>query len=180
MKHLLSKPITLIIIVVVVVLSFFFFRSESVEVPQKQEEKVQNFVDCVAAGNDILESYPAQCVHEGKTFVQQLRTDVSVEEAQGLIEKNSGSENFVILDVRTPKEFQGGHIEGATNMDFRSDSFEEMLETLDRQATYLVYCGSGMRSESASELMSVLEFGNVNNMVGGISAWEQAGYEVKK
>ena len=45
----------------------------------------------------------------------------------------------VILDIRTPKEFQAGHLKGATNIDFLADGFADRLAKLDREKPYVVY-----------------------------------------
>ena len=45
----------------------------------------------------------------------------------------------VVLDIRTPEEFKGGHLEGARNVDFMADDFSEKLAKLDRDKPYVVY-----------------------------------------
>lgn len=83
--------------------------------------------------------------------------------------------NLVILDVRTPKEFDQGHIEKAINIDFYSSSFKKDLSRLDRKKSYLVYCRSGNRSMQALKIMKELGFGKVASMTGGIIKWQNAG-----
>lgn len=81
----------------------------------------------------------------------------------------------VILDVRTSEEFMTGHIEGAQNIDFQSGSFESQIASLDKNATYAVYCRSGNRSGQASAIMHDAGFHNVYNLNGGIIDWTNAG-----
>ena len=50
----------------------------------------------------------------------QIYGDIAPKEANELIMKRSGDEDFMILDVRTPEEFSGGHIDGAIIIDFRA------------------------------------------------------------
>lgn len=104
--------------------------------------------------------------------------DLSVEDAFDLVESLAGDPDFVILDVRTPGEFASGHLENAANVDFYSPDFLDQLDELDRRAIYLVYCRSGGRSGSAHDEMASLGFATVYNMLGGITAWEDAGYPV--
>lgn len=80
--------------------------------------------------------------------------------------------NVVILDVRTADEFKDGYIPKAINLDVNGANFKEQLQKLDKTKTYLVYCRSGMRSAKASDIMCQLEFGNVNNLLGGYSGWQ--------
>jgi len=96
--------------------------------------------------------------------------DISVDEAKDLIDRNTNSTEFVILDVRTPSEYAQGHIAGAVNLDYYA-SFENSLFALDKNKTYLGYCRSGNRSVSASQLMVDNGFTSIYNMLGGINVW---------
>ena len=80
------------------------------------------------------------------------------------------NKNGVLLDVRTPDEFNAGHIEGAINLDIFSPSFRDAIEDLEKDKEYFVYCRSGNRSAQACMLMSELGYQS-NNLQGGISAW---------
>ncbi len=82
---------------------------------------------------------------------------------------------LVVLDVRTPEEFAGGHLAGATNIDFYAPDFRTRLDALDKDVPYLVYCRSGNRSAQAVDLMRDLGFSQVYDVQGGILAWTAAG-----
>ncbi|CAN2175971.1 PspE Rhodanese-related sulfurtransferase [Candidatus Nanopelagicaceae bacterium] len=81
----------------------------------------------------------------------------------------------VTVDVRTPGEFMTGHIQGAQNIDFESGNFENEISTLDKEATYAVYCRSGNRSGQAVAIMHDAGFHNVYNLNGGIIDWTNSG-----
>ena len=81
----------------------------------------------------------------------------------------------ITLDVRTPGEFAEGYIEGARLIDFQSGNFENEIATLDKNATYAVYCRSGNRSSQAVKVMQDAGFTNVFNMNGGVIDWANAG-----
>jgi rhodanese-related sulfurtransferase len=66
-----------------------------------------------------------------------------------------------VIDVRTASEFAEGHVQGARNLDIQNGDFENALETLDKDATYNVYCRSGRRSAVAVEMMRNAGFTNV-------------------
>lgn len=70
-------------------------------------------------------------------------------EAFKFIQINSENLDFVILDIRTPEEFESGHIEGAINIDYHSDTFVKDLDKLDKDKSYLVYCRAWRRSSDA-------------------------------
>ena len=81
----------------------------------------------------------------------------------------------ITLDVRTPGEFAEGHIEGAQLIDFQSGNFENEISSLDKNATYAVYCRSGNRSGQAVKVMHDAGFHNVYNLNGGVVDWASAG-----
>ena len=110
----------------------------------------------------------------------QIIEDITPQEAFALIQNNQNNPDFAIIDVRTPEEFAGEHIENAINIDFRSESFWDELNKLDKNKTYLVYCRSGVRSGNALDIMAELNFREAYNMSGGIIAWKAEGLPTTK
>ena len=106
--------------------------------------------------------------------------DITPQEAFALIQNNQNNPDFVIIDVRTPAEFAGEHIENATNIDFYSEAFRDELNKLDKNKTYLIYCRSGGRSGSALDIMAELNFKEAYNMLGGINLWKTEGFPTVK
>lgn len=84
----------------------------------------------------------------------------------------AASPEAVILDVRTPMEFQQGHIKGSVLLDFYSRTIQADIDALDKTKEYLVYCRSGARSANACSYMAQSGFAKVTNMAGGIMMWE--------
>ena len=103
----------------------------------------------------------------------QIIKDITLEEAFALMEDNRYDENFVIIDVRTPEEYAGGHIEKAINLDYNSETFADELDQLDKEKTYLIYSQTDQRSGEALDMMAELGFREVYNMLGGIVQWEE-------
>lgn len=89
------------------------------------------------------------------------------------------SEKPVLLDVRTPREFQSGTIKGSKNIDFNSPDFEKEIAKLDKSKTYLVYCRSGNRSGQALPVLEKLNLSKLYHLDGGIKAWQAAGNPVE-
>lgn len=86
--------------------------------------------------------------------------------------------NLTILDVRTQSEYDEGHLENAvlipvTELESRVD---EILQYRDTEI--IVYCKAGGRSAQASIILDSNNFTKVFNVIGGITAWESAGYPV--
>ena len=98
-------------------------------------------------------------------------SDLSVTEFSAKI----AEAGVITLDVRTPGEFAEGYIQGARLIDFQSGNFENEIATLDKNATYAVYCRSGNRSGQAVKVMQDAGFTNVFNMNGGVIDWANAG-----
>jgi phage shock protein E len=103
--------------------------------------------------------------------------NITVEEAAKIVATDT---NVVVLDIRTPKEFQAGHIKGATNINFRDKEFAKQIETLDKSKTYIIHCQGGGRSGQACDQIKTLDFKNVLHMNQGFGAWEKAGKPVQK
>jgi len=78
--------------------------------------------------------------------------------------------NAVILDVRTSKEFSGGAIEGATNINV--DDLRENLQNLDKNKVYAIYCQVGLRGYLANRIMRNNGFRAVN-LNGGYNLWSK-------
>lgn len=109
----------------------------------------------------------------GADSVKSTFQSISVVEAVAMIAR--ASDNFTVLDVRTPEEFAVEHLTNAVNIDYESPDFAEKIKSLDKGKDYLVYCRSGRRSAAASEIMANNGFSGVFNMLGGINAWKEAG-----
>jgi phage shock protein E len=85
----------------------------------------------------------AGCSGSSTTAVQK----VDAAKAVGMLDSR------VVVDVRTPAEYAAGHIAGAQNIDVEAADFGSKISTLDKEASYLVYCRSGRRSAIAAEEM---------------------------
>jgi rhodanese-related sulfurtransferase len=71
--------------------------------------------------------------------------------------KMAADPNNVILDVRTRKEFQAGHLPKAVNIDVNAADFDDRIKALDKDKTYLVHCAAGIRSAKACEKLGQLQ-----------------------
>lgn len=106
----------------------------------------------------------------------QTRKDVDPVEAKKMIDKGQ----VVVIDVRTPGEWDGGHLKNAKLIDISGATFEQQIAKLDKSKTYVVYCAVGGRSSRAATLMAEKGFKTVYNMVGGYNKWSALGYPTTK
>ncbi|MFT5859626.1 MAG: rhodanese-related sulfurtransferase [Flavobacteriaceae bacterium] len=77
----------------------------------------------------------------------------------------------VLIDVRTPREYNGGKIGHAQNINFNDASFKEDMNKLDKDTLTLIYCQSGGRSGKALDQMREMGFTNVRELEGGYGNW---------
>lgn len=80
---------------------------------------------------------------------------------------------IIYLDVRTPGEITSGKIPNAKEIDVTGGQFTTRLTALPKDATYVVYCRSGLRSAKACRMMAEQGFTNLYNLKGGYQAWSK-------
>lgn len=102
---------------------------------------------------------------------------LSLEEYETLM---ANTKKLQLVDVRTPEEFQAGHITDAVMIDFKSADFREQVKALKKRKPVAVYCKSGNRSGQAFAILQEMGFKKIYDLEGGITAWIAAGKEVKK
>lgn len=86
---------------------------------------------------------------------------------------------IIVLDIRTPEEFEKAHINGAINLDYFSPRFFDSLIQLNKNKKYLLYCRSGGRSRRALSIIEEAGLTNVLHLDGGIKGWIKQGLLVK-
>ncbi|MEM1540740.1 MAG: rhodanese-like domain-containing protein [Candidatus Bathyarchaeia archaeon] len=101
--------------------------------------------------------------------------DISVDAAYKMIKKAQVS---LVLDVRNQSEYNLGHLYGAVLIPVYEleDRISEIQEHMNDPI--IVYCKAGSRSQIASEILASRGFTKVYNMLGGITAWMEAGYPI--
>jgi len=100
---------------------------------------------------------------------------------EALLEKmSSGGADLVVLDVRTAKEFDQGHVPGAVNISH--DELESRLAEIEsmRGAEVVVYCRSGRRAEIALDLLAKAGFERLYHLEGDYLAWSAAERPIEK
>lgn len=101
----------------------------------------------------------------------QQFTNIDVDAFAQLITKA----DVQLVDVRTPAEFQQGHLADALLIDFKAADFDALCaEKLDKSRPVAVYCRSGKRSAAAAQRLAAAGF-TVYNLRGGILEWIGSG-----
>lgn len=102
---------------------------------------------------------------------------VSIQEFE---EKIKTTQNAVLIDLRTPKEFKSGHIKGAKNLDFFAKGFYEQLLKYPKDTPLFIYCESGGRSGQTFERLKNEGYLFVYEMYEGMDGWRIANKEIEK
>jgi rhodanese-related sulfurtransferase/thiol-disulfide isomerase/thioredoxin len=79
-------------------------------------------------------------------------------------------EDILVVDVRTPEEYSGGHLKSAINIPVETIADEKPAELPDLDALIIIYCRTGNRTRTAYEKLAELGYTNVYDM-GGIVDW---------
>ncbi|WP_209402060.1 rhodanese-like domain-containing protein [Pseudozobellia sp. WGM2] len=80
-------------------------------------------------------------------------------------------ETGILLDVRTPQEYNKGHIEQSINIDWLGNEFLETAKDLNKNKPVYVYCKKGGRSAKAAKFLDSLGFERVIDLKGGYDAY---------
>lgn len=86
----------------------------------------------------------------------------------------------IIIDVRTQREYDYGHLENAVVIDIYDKSFRDKVAQLDKSKHYMVYCKTGIRSRSAVNYMLQSGFKHVCDLQGGVNYLTRAGVQLVK
>ena len=88
----------------------------------------------------------------------------------------STGKSVKVVDVRTPAEYNQGHISGAVNI--HAGEIENACHYLKKEASIATVCGEGNRSSIAASILQRMGFKDIYNISGGMNAWVNAGYKI--
>lgn len=149
---------SLSLIIAIVLIAFM----GQVAIGQEAEQKVTKIAPMTAE----------QLVAQAKAVVPE----VTLEQAKANIDKKVYK---VILDVREPKEFRGGHIPGAINIPRGLLEFKVTDKIADKATSILTYCKTGGRGALSGQVLMKMGYTNVTNMDCYWKDWVKADYAVE-
>ncbi len=100
---------------------------------------------------------------------------VNAEELKELLKQE-----ILLIDVRTPREYQQGRISGAKLINYRDSDFSQQILVLDKETPVAIYCAAGGRSTGAMKIFQDAGFQTVYNYTGGFSDWQRRGEIIEK
>jgi len=93
--------------------------------------------------------------------------------AGAFAEKLNNSPKGIVLDVRTPGEFEKGRLPKARNLNINDAGFDQGIAALDKNTPVFVYCLGGTRSAAAVTKLRGHGFTEVYELEGGILQWRR-------
>ena len=92
-----------------------------------------------------------------------------------LLERMEDADAPLVLDVRTPEEYESGHVPGAVNLPY--DQLAGRLGELDapEDREIVVYCERGGRAGRAESTLREAGYTAVRHLEGDMSGWRAAG-----
>lgn len=103
---------------------------------------------------------------------------LSIDSAQDVQTGLEQGKTLSLIDVRTPREVEGGTVPGAKAIPL-SDILDGKFN-LPEEEHHILYCASGYRSNIAASYLQQHGYWDVRAMAGGFLAWNRAGYTVQK
>ena len=83
------------------------------------------------------------------------------------------SNDFIVIDVRTPEEHNIKRIKNSININFYDEKFIDFFKIYEKDENILIYCRSGRRSLEAVKNLSKKGFKNIYDLKGGILALDK-------
>jgi rhodanese-related sulfurtransferase len=111
------------------------------------------------------------------SFWTLLKAQLNNLNTEEFIQKISGSfsDDYILIDVRSPEEFATGSFSSAQNINYSSGDLWERLEILDKQKDIYIVCRSGRRSMRVCTLLRNGGFDKekIFNLDGGLNAYQK-------
>jgi rhodanese-related sulfurtransferase len=89
-------------------------------------------------------------------------------------------EHMLLLDVRSPEEFESGRVPGAVNVPLDRVQSAPHETADDKSMRIVVYCERGPRAFMAQGALKKAGFKNVVHLSGDMSGWRSSGLPVEK
>ncbi len=114
------------------------------------------------------------CAQESKEkAIKQIESTDAVD----LLKSDS---SIIVLDVRTPEEFNAGHVKDAINIDITQPDAFSKIDNLKTSDKYIVYCRTKNRSKTAVDYMTQKGFNHVYHIMDGYVGWDRKNLPLEK
>jgi len=111
---------------------------------------------------------------EFKQLVDEIKRDVHEISPETLRQMKTTGEDFSLIDVREPEDFQNGTIPGAATVPRGVLELKIDQVTTDKDHKIVLYCRAGGRSALAAYMLQRMGFRNVHSLAGGYEQWKES------
>ena len=126
--------------------------------------------------NAVTETQAAASAKAVAHFADRLSFETDCSDVREAM--RSGNPGFVLVDVRSPKLFAEGHVPGAVNIP-HSQLTVERLAKYPPETLFVVYCAGPHCNGATKGALRLARLGRpVKEMIGGITGWEDEGYDL--
>ena len=111
---------------------------------------------------------------EFKQLVDEVKREVREVSVDTLRQMKASGEEFSLIDVREPEDWQKGTIPGAATIARGMLELNIDQVTTDKERKIVLYCGGGSRSALAAYMLQRMGFRNVLSLAGGYGGWKNS------
>ncbi len=111
---------------------------------------------------------------EFKQLVNEIKKEVREIDSNDLRTMKQRGDEFALVDVREPEDWQKGTIPGATTIPRGVLELHIDQVTTDKDKKIVLYCGGGSRSALAAYMLQRMGFRNVLSLAGGYRGWKES------
>ncbi len=115
----------------------------------------------------IYNGYTLKKENKGSRF-----REITAKDAYDSLKIKSLENNLIIVDLRTPGEFEEEHIKGAASLNYFDKVFNDKLASLDKNKSYYIYCKAGRVSSKVINKMKNEGFREAHAISGGLKEWK--------
>lgn len=144
-------------------------------VAENEQAAAESRIRLARVGHDTVIGYLAGGILAWNEAGFPLATteQISVDELDRRIKEGAAKQ---VLDVRRPPEWRSGHIRSAIHIPL--NQLPKDASSLDKEAAVAVICAGGYRSSAAASVLEQLGFRRITNVVGGMTAWNNAKLDI--
>ncbi len=105
---------------------------------------------------------------------------ISPSATYNLLYKSDSGDDYIVIDIRSEKEFLRGHIKNAINIPIRNFKTSSLLKDLNKNESYVLVGQRHSSSQKAMEIMKLFSFMRLYCMTGGMIEWNLHDYPTEK
>jgi rhodanese-related sulfurtransferase len=119
----------------------------------------------------LISNFTAAQIQTPKQIVDKIKSEINLITVQDFESKMNSDHDFILLDVRTEKEYLAGHLKNAVWLPRGFIEFKVQKLIDDPETEIILYCKRGSRSALTAYTLLGMGYKNVLNLEGGFEQW---------